>query len=356
MMETEIQIKQFEMSESDALFSFLRDVYDDNPRQSDPNFWRWRYVDHPLANETDVPVCIAKQGEMIVAQSGGPYAEAVIDGEVERTAWIQDMMTHAAGRRKGLGKKVVSGASRTPLMLGINTMEQHAPAMLQQLGWVIVGKINRYSKLIFPGNAVREISKIAPLRSAVNGVFSLVRSRYKTASTIKRIERFDESFDALWEECQSQWRCSVRRSSEFLNWQYVEQPGKKFDIFAMYGDSGKVRGYIVLFFRKPNAKGIISKAAITDIVYSPTEPQFVVDELLKTALNLAIERRIGSLVTDIVDPLVESRLKHFGFWPVKNPLQLMVKSPDRQDVIYDIKNWFITRGDSDTSIFEDPNL
>ena len=72
--------------------------------------------------------------------------------------------------------------------------------------------------------------------------------------------------------------------------------------------------------------------------------------------ELALERRAGSLVTDVLDLTIAERLKVFGFGRVKNPLQLMVKSAARQNVLGDAKNWFLTRGDSDTSIFEDPNL
>jgi len=49
-------------------------------------------------------------------------------------------------------------------------------------------------------------------------------------------------------------------------------------------------------------------------------------------------------------------LKKLGFWPIKSPLQLMAKVPENADTVYDIQNWYLTRGDSDISIFEDPNL
>jgi hypothetical protein len=49
-------------------------------------------------------------------------------------------------------------------------------------------------------------------------------------------------------------------------------------------------------------------------------------------------------------------MRFFGFNRVKNPLQLLVKSNENQTALYDPKNWFVTRGDSDTSIFEHPNL
>jgi hypothetical protein len=49
-------------------------------------------------------------------------------------------------------------------------------------------------------------------------------------------------------------------------------------------------------------------------------------------------------------------LKFFGFGRVKSPLQLLVKSNERREILEDTNQWLVTRGDSDTSVFEQPNL
>jgi hypothetical protein len=354
-MENEIQIKQFEMHEKDSLFSFLREVYADNARQSDPEFWHWHYCESPFASEENIPLWVAKHGDEIVGQLGAIPVELNVNRETIKSVWILDLMIRIDFRRHGLAKKLVLAINELyPTMLGVNTMEQHAPVMLQSLGWVIAGKINRYSKLINPGNSLKEIAKIKPLRAVVNGVFSLFRKRYPEG-LVKRIERFGPEIDEL-KNSVSAFNCVVERLAPFLNWQYVDQPGKKFEIFGYY-DGERLIGYVVLFFRKPDGNGVISKAAITDIFYDASEAgNVIVDGLLRAALNLAAARGAGSLVTDVVDPVVECRLKKHGFWPIKNPLQLMTKSEEFQDTLYDINNWFLTRGDSDTSIFEAPNV
>jgi hypothetical protein len=101
---------------------------------------------------------------------------------------------------------------------------------------------------------------------------------------------------------------------------------------------------------------VLAKAAITDFCYHPEKAQKIIDELLRGALQIALERRAGVLVTDILDPLIQDRLSGFGFWSTKSPLLLMVKSDTRLDLLYDEACWFLTRGDSDISIFEHPNL
>jgi hypothetical protein len=159
----------------------------------------------------------------------------------------------------------------------------------------------------------------------------------------------------LWQESSVQWSCGVVRSSKILNWQYFQQPEKKFDILGFY-ENNKLLGYIVLYFRKPDARGVLSKAAITDICYHPGQSVKIIDGLLRGALQIAVERRAGALVTDVIDSLVQERLSFFGFWKTKNPLLLMMKSNAQQELLYNSDNWFLTRGDSDISIFEHPNL
>jgi hypothetical protein len=100
----------------------------------------------------------------------------------------------------------------------------------------------------------------------------------------------------------------------------------------------------------------VAKVAITDLCYHPSDSGEIIDELLRGSLQIAVSRSAGVLVTDVVDKLIEDRLRSFGFARVKNPLQLMVKSSENQDLLYDEDKWFLTRGDSDISIFEHPNL
>ena len=61
-------------------------------------------------------------------------------------------------------------------------------------------------------------------------------------------------------------------------------------------------------------------------------------------------------MTDVIDKKIEAQLKFFGFSRVKSPLQLLVKSAEHQEILTDANGWFVTRGDSDASIFEQPNL
>jgi GNAT superfamily N-acetyltransferase len=326
-----MQIKQFELPEKDKLLAFLQTVYADNPRMSDASFWDWHFLKNPYVEADNLPVWIAKDGDEIVGQLAATPVKLQIGKEKKAAIWILDLIVHSDYRGKGIAKKLVLAAEEFCLLgLGVNTNEQTAPILLQKLGWKIVSKIPRYNKLLFPGEALREISQINPARRLANFCYAPLRPRLKKNffgknKRLRLVDEFDSSFDDLWSESAAQWSCGVAREPELLRWQYQLQPEKKFHVLGFY-ESDKLLGYAVLFFRRRDASGALPKAAITDLCYHPSKPIETIDELLRGALQLALERRAGTLVTDAMDSTIEERLKFFGFSRVKNPLQLMVKS------------------------------
>jgi ribosomal protein S18 acetylase RimI-like enzyme len=350
-----------QLSDKDKLLAFLREAYAENPRMSDASFWTWHFLENPYVTLDNLPVWLAKSGERIAGQLAAIPVYLNVGGERRRAMWILDMIVHEDFRRQGIAKRLtLKSEEYCKIGLGVNTMEQHAPALLQSLGWKIVGKIPRYSKLLHAGNVLPEISRVNPLRKTLNFLSAPFRptvdkSLFGENGKLRVLEKFDSSFDKLWDEAGRQWTCAVARDSALLEWLYGRQPGKKFDIIG-YFERERLLGYAILFVRKPDANGAVAKAAITDLCYHPSGAGKIIDELLRGSLQIAASRGAGVLVTDAVDTLIGERLRSSGFARVKNPLQLMVKSNENQDLLYDSEKWFLTRGDSDISIFEHPNL
>jgi GNAT superfamily N-acetyltransferase len=361
-MQNDVQIEQMRLSDKDKLLAFLREAYAENPRMSDARFWEWHFLENPYVSSDNLPVWIAKSGERIAGQLAAIPVELKVGDEQKSAMWILDLIVHKDFRRRGIAKRLVLKSEEfCALGLGVNTMEQHAPMLLESLGWKIVRKIPRYAKLLFPGNVLPEVSRIDPLRRAINFLYAPFRpsagddSLFREGGNLRMIERFDSAFDELWSEAVGQFTCAVARDSRLLEWLYLKQPGKKFDCLG-YFDDGKLLGYAILFVRKADSNGAVAKAAITDLIYHPNNAEKIIDELIRGALQIAASRGAGTLVTDAVDPQLGQRLLRCGFHRVKNPLQLMVKSSEHRDLLYDADNWFLTRGDSDISIFEQPNL
>lgn len=360
-MQNAVTIERFDVSEKRKILAFLKTSYEGSPRRSDERFWDWHFVENPLFDSEKMPIWVAKSGDEIVGQLATIPVELKVGDAIHSSVWILDFVVDPKFRRQGIGKKIVAKAMESyDVLLGVNTHEQHSPELLEGLGWKIVHHVPRFHKLLFPGAAVREISKIKPLAKIADLGFAPFRPKFEDKNLEKNenlrvVETFGSDFDELWNEAGESRNCIVKRDSKMLEWQYLRQPYKKYDVLGFY-ENEKLRGYIVLFFRKADANGAISKAAISDIFYHPDNAEKTIDALVKGALQLCLERRAGGLVTDVIDRLVEKKLDESNFRCVKNPLLLMVKTNFREDLLYNESEWFLTRGDSDTSIFEEPNL
>jgi len=359
-MTGEVQIKQFQLPDEEALLSFLRFAYPDDPRSSDPAFWRWHYLENPLTSPDDIPLWVIWSGSQIVGQLATIPVNLKVGLYTTRAVWVLDFVIAPEYRRRGLGKRLVLTAQEsfpTMLTLGIN---EQSKAVFHSLKWVALGGVHRYHKLLYPGDAFREISQFEPLRRLVNLSYAPFRPRLaRTASTasssVREITQFNADFEDLWGRASAQWPCAVVRRSSYLEWQFARQPGKKFDVLGVY-EYDRLVGYVVLFFRKDQRRRVLPKAAISDLCYDASGSTKIIDDLLKAALRLALVRRAGSLVTDILDPIVEIQLRQLGFWRIRNAPQFMASTSEHQDLIYQEKNWYLTRGDSDVSIFEQPNV
>lgn len=359
-MPANVQIKQFELSDQAAVLAFLRSAYSDDPRKSDPAFWKWHYLENPYTSLDDIPLWIVKDGERVVGQAATILVELKVGDETRQGIWILDFILLPEYRGQKLGKRLLQLARETyPTMMALG-FNDASGNVLRSLEWVPMGAINRYQRLLFPGNGLKEIAALAPLRGLVNLGYSPFRpgSRETTAGqhyTIREVSGFDDSFDDLWRRAAERYPCAVARGSSFLDWQFMRQPGKKFDVLGLY-EGPRLMGYSVLFFRKPERSNAPPKAAITDICYDSSNPVEIIDELLKAALRLSLERRAGSLVTDVRDTMIEERLRELRFFPIKRSPPFMVYSPSQRELMYEPHNWFLTRADSDVSVFEDPNV
>jgi GNAT superfamily N-acetyltransferase len=358
-MPDDIQIKQLEIAEQSALLAFLRIAYPDDLRRSEPVFWHWHFIENPLAGRDNIPCWILKRGAEVVGQIAAIPVEMKVGDERIRAACMIDLIVHEDLRGQGFGKRLFHAAGEqysTMFSLGMN---ENSTPILHKLKWTDLGSLHRYHRLLFPGEALKEARSVAPLRGVLNLAYAPFRPRLSRSlskeMSVREVSSFDVSFDEFWQEARAQWPCVVERNSAYLEWQFMRQPGKRFEILGCY-EENRLRGYAVLFFRKPERESVPPKAAISDICYSMKDSATVIDELLRAALRRTIERRAGSLVTDVLDPLIEERLKRFGFWRVKTAPQFMAGSGGRQELLYNAGNWFLTRADSDVSIFEQPNL
>jgi GNAT superfamily N-acetyltransferase len=355
-----VEIAQLQIEQMDELRDFLRLAYPHDGRKSDPHFLNWYYQQNPNVSIERIPVWIAVDNGKIVGQLATILVQLKAGGVYTKAIWILEFILLQEYRGRGLGKRLVLAAREhypTMITLGIN---EASTRVFNSLGWVPLGAIHRYHKLLYAGNSIQTLAKFGLLRAVFNWLSATMRfpNSNRTLATrfeLKHASSLDPAVDELWATASAQWPCAVKRDQKFVNWQFREQPGKVFHVIQLY-QQGRLVGYAILFFRKGPINGVPPKAAISDFVYDRESPDEIIEVLLEAALQVAVNHKAGSLVTDVLDARLEAHLRRRGFWRIKKSPRFMASAQEFQDLIYSAKNWFLTRADSDVSIFEEPNV
>jgi GNAT superfamily N-acetyltransferase len=352
------EISQLQGDQLDELPGFLRAVYPGEVRKANLDYLRWFYQENPNVAADSLPVWVLRSSGRIIGQLGTIPVQLKVGASYTKAIWILEFVILPEFRGKGWGKKLVLAAGekyRTMITLGIN---EASTRVFASLGWKPMGRIHRYHKLLFAGSSAGIAGERSLLREGLNRISFPLRASLKQKNpkyTIACDPSLGPELDQLWERASVQWPVAVRHDHKFLEWQFLHQPGKCFDCMRLY-EGTQLVGHAVLFFRAGRDGGPPPKAAISDLVYDSRNQDEVIDALLNAALQLAIERKAGSLVTDVLDTRIEARFKKLGFSRIEKSPPFMAISSEFPDQIQNPANWYLTRADADVSIFEEPNV
>lgn len=167
----------------------------------------------------------------------------------------------------------------------------------------------------------------------------------KTGLTFKVVERCGEKFDYFWKRTAPYFNIQEIKTSQFLNWRFLEKPGKLYSMISAERKS-EIVGYSVI-------------KSVTD---SPGEV-FMMDFLCEKDpdIQLALLRatakaakRTGAM--KLVAWMHPSTLYYSSFlkagfrnsgWSVKAVCFIFDHSPFNLDDLLDINNWYFTMGCTD---------
>jgi hypothetical protein len=152
-----------------------------------------------------------------------------------------------------------------------------------------------YWKMLVPYQAALRITKnkkLAAVLSRWSGslirlIDGLTRPRGLNLKNVKKIDRFDDSFDLLLARISSKTGIQTFKDSTYLNWKYIDRPYPHEVVFAGRQD-GQTMGYIVLALQhKENLTG-----KIVDLLADPDDKKTVASLI---AQALAYFRSQGAL-------------------------------------------------------------
>src|SRR3954466_7517572 len=100
MEQDSIVCKRMTPSDLSQVLEFLHDAYPDTPKQSDPEFWKWHFLDHPNSPPGDLPVWLAWRDNKIIGHLGTIPVDLNVRGENHPASWIIDIIIDPNFRRR----------------------------------------------------------------------------------------------------------------------------------------------------------------------------------------------------------------------------------------------------------------
>ena len=167
---------------------------------------------------------------------------------------------------------------------------------------------------------------------------------------IIEIQKFTKDSDFLWEKFSTNFKVSINRNSDYLNWRFVEKPQENYKRFGFYRD-GKLQGFIV-YVNKLKHDGNIGY--VMELITAPNENkagrnllQFAHNDFKKSKVDVVL-----SWCFHFSPNFKFFKSKGFYDLPEKlRPIELHFGYANfnaDETVIMNRENWYLSYADSDT--------
>jgi len=169
---------------------------------------------------------------------------------------------------------------------------------------------------------------------------------------MKRVERFDERFDALWNRIKRDYPIMIARDSAYLNWRYVDVPHRNYVILSLENaETREILGFIV-FSEKQRDYRI---GQILDVVTPRTGHEQIARVLIREAVRHFHEKKVALAICLMLPHChVFPALRRFGFRKrKKRGMDLIFGNTDAKNPRIPLEfagneeNWYVCLGDSD---------
>src|SRR6186713_1025499 len=241
------EIERYRPDDRRQIETLYRRVFGTDMAEANRLRWDWQYRRNPNAPAAGPLIWVAREGQAIVGQYAAMPVRLLADKREISAAWGMDVMVAPERQRQGLGDVLFRTWDRNvgaSLGLGLSDASYR---LFQKLNWPDVGPVPCLVKPLsrrafrhprLPVGVNRFISALTwPL------VLIVSRTRPLRAE-VRLIQRFDESFTALWEQLGPKFDVAVRRDAAYLNWKFATAPHVRYTIAALVRD-GQTAGYAV---------------------------------------------------------------------------------------------------------------
>jgi predicted N-acetyltransferase YhbS len=341
-------INRYRPDDKRAVEALYRRVFGHDAAEASRLRWEWQYRHNPNNPRHEPEIWIAREGPAIVGQYATMPVKLSLKGREVQASWGMDVMVAPERQRQGLGEVLFRTWDRNvgaSLGLGLSDSSYR---LFQKLKWPDVGPVPCLVKPL-TRRALRRPNWPLPLNRLVSAltlpvVLIVARTRPLRAE-VRLIQRFDDSFTALWEELAPKFDLAVRRDAAYLNWKYVSAPHVRYAIAVLRRNNRNIGYAVYRHLYEPRGRVTL----IVDFLADPDD-----EEAFLTLLRW-IDREARQADSDKIRVFAMHAgfrrvLRRSGYFPVKSTVEFVVKinDVDVEPSFYEnTDTWHVTLGDSD---------
>lgn len=341
-------INRYKPDDRRAVEALYRRVFGHDAAEASRHRWDWQYRRNPNNPGHEPEIWIAREGPAIVGQYATMPVKLSLKGSEVLGSWGMDVMVAPERQRQGLGEVLFRTWDRNvgaSLGLGLSDSSYR---LFQKLNWPDVGPVPCLVKPL-TRRAFRRPNWPVPINRLVSAlmlpiVLIVARTRPLRAE-VRLIQRFDDSFTALWDELAPKFDLAVRRDAAYLNWKYVSAPHVRYSIAVLRRDNRNIGYAVYRHLYEPRGRVTL----IVDFLADPDD-----EDALGTLLHW-IDREARQADSDKIRVFAMHAgfrrvLRRSGYFQVKSTMEFVVKinGLDVDPSFYEnTDTWHITLGDSD---------
>ena len=357
---SEIHIKRYENQDLDSVKEFYERSYQGDLGKKLEAF-RWISENNPFRDPNNNYVLIFKSREL-VGYFGIMPVRFYLNGQSFMAIYGHETLVDPSFRRQGLATALLneidhSGSFYIGLWYNENLLR-----VLQRVGWKSVGHFRPLRKIFKVENLLRlEIRKRINNRIIENVLIELARRYYGLKSEkkyegeqyrVEAVKRFDGEYDGFFLRVTQNFKLISDRTSQTLNWKYIDIPHRQFHSFCVRKNRILV-GYVVLGVEQQENN--IKKGIIADLLIDPKE-NGALESLLEASGNVFIGEGVDFAVCQVSFPLFRTVMRAHGYHQGERGkcdclLIYNEKYSLDPEVVKDINNWYFTYGDSDYTMW-----
>ena len=342
------EVDRYRPDDRRAVEALYRRVFGHDAAEASRLRWDWQYRRNPNNPEQEPEIWIAREGTAIVGQYATMPVKLRVSGQDVRGSWGMDVMVAPERQRQGLGEALFRTWDRNVgAALGLGLSES-SHRLFQKLRWPEVGPLPCYVKPL-TRRALRRPNWPVLLNRIVSAVtlplvLIVARSR-PLAAEVRLVQRFDDSFTALWESVAPKLDFAVRRDAAYLNWKYVTAPHVRYSIAALRRDD-RTAGYAVYrHLHEPRGRVTL----LVDFLTDPDDEEGFAT-LLRWVDREARQADSDKIRTFAMNAAFRRALRRGGYFQVKSTVEFVAKvnAVDLAPSFYEnTDRWHVTLGDSD---------